>query len=217
MNVNETEGSAVVEEKANKLVVSFREKDVCSRLADHILALLNRQSGCKIRPLVVLCIGTDECTGDCLGPLVGSYILENNACITLGTLDHPVHACNMRETVGILEAQYVHPLVIAVDASLGKENEVGNIEVWEGAMEPGAGVRNRQRAVGDISIIGIVNAGGCFGYGDLQRTPLSTVVKLSKIVGKAMLSALGRFSAIEPPVVMGHTTNTPAGCHFARR
>jgi putative sporulation protein YyaC len=41
-------------------------------------------------------------------------------------------------------------------------------------------------SIGHISIIGVVNASGKMGYLDLQSTPLSIVMKLSKIIGRAV-------------------------------
>ncbi|MDI3279813.1 MAG: DUF1256 domain-containing protein, partial [Bacillota bacterium] len=52
------------------------------------------------RELVTLCIGTDRSTGDALGPLTGSKLLERGKDVLLvyGTLDQPVHAANLGET-----------------------------------------------------------------------------------------------------------------------
>ena len=52
------------------------------------------------RSTVVLCIGTDRATGDALGPLVGS-LLSNSQCAyrVYGTLQHPVHALNLNDTI----------------------------------------------------------------------------------------------------------------------
>lgn len=174
----------------NKLVVSLSDSCAGPKLTEHILHLLYGQEAISTRPLVALCIGSDRYTGDSLGPLVGSYLEENTGITVYGSLDHPVHAGNLVETIRIIHTRYAQPLIIAVDACLGKTHEVGNIEAWEGGIEAGIAVGNRLPCVGDISLIGVVNAGGQLGYLDLQSTPLSIVVKLSKMIGASLAEAV---------------------------
>ena len=75
------------------------------------------------REIIILCIGTDKATGDSLGPLIGYKLnrmpkMENVRIY--GTLKEPVHAVNLTETVNEIYDRYDNPLVIAIDASLGK-------------------------------------------------------------------------------------------------
>lgn len=170
----------------NKLTVNLHEICACEKISQHLLYLSDRQEGLKIRPVVLLCIGSDRYTGDALGPLIGSNLKENTAFIVYGSLDNPVHAGNLVETIHVIKHQHHHPIIIAIDACLGKASEIGNIEVWEGGLQAGIAVGNHLPCVGDISIIGVVNSGGQLGYLDLQSTPLSIVMKLSKIISEAL-------------------------------
>lgn len=170
----------------NKLTVNLHEICAREKISQHLLYLSKKQEGLNIRPIVILCIGSDRYTGDALGPLVGSDLKENTSFIVYGSLDYPIHAGNLVETINLIKHQYHHPLIIAIDACLGKASEIGNIEVWEGGLQAGIAVGNNLPYVGDISIIGVVNAGGNLGYLDLQSTPLSIVMKLSKIIGDAI-------------------------------
>ena len=44
---------------------------------------------------VIVCIGTDKCIGDCLGPLVGTLLKDNLLPLPVyGTISNPVHALN---------------------------------------------------------------------------------------------------------------------------
>jgi putative sporulation protein YyaC len=174
----------------NKVAVNFSDREVDKKLSHHILLLLKKQQEQTNRPTVFLCIGSDRYTGDCLGPLTGTYLEENCIGNVFGTLDRPVHAGNLVDTIKIIKEKFRQPIIIAVDACLGKVSEIGNIEAWEGGVEAGIAVGNRLPCIGDISIIGVVNAGGQFGYLDLQSTPLATVVKLSKIIGSALATSL---------------------------
>ncbi|HMM20255.1 MAG TPA: spore protease YyaC [Selenomonadales bacterium] len=173
----------------NKLVVSLADSCAGPKLTEHILQLLYRQEAAATRQLVALCIGSDRYTGDSLGPLVGSYLEENTGITVYGSLDHPVHAGNLVEIIRLIHTRYSQPLIVAVDACLGKSHEVGNIEAWEGGIEAGIAVGNRLPCVGHISLIGVVNAGGQLGYLDLQSTPLSIVMKLSKVIGASLSEA----------------------------
>jgi putative sporulation protein YyaC len=195
----------------NKMIANLGDTGLDERLAGHIGFLLVRQEGVKIRPAVVLCIGSDRYTGDALGPLIGSYLSEHSVQHVYGSLDRPVHAGNLVETVRIIKARYPHPLIIAVDACLGKSCEIGNIEVWEGGVEAGIAVGNRLPSVGDISIVGVVNTGGQFGYIDLQTTPLSIVVKLSKTIGRALVKAIGRASAEDAAAGLSNANDETGG------
>lgn len=174
----------------NKLTVNLHEVCAPDKIKQHIYQLLLNQEGLTIRPVIILCIGSDRYTGDSLGPLIGSDLKETTQLTVYGSLDYPVHAGNLVETINVIQYQHYHPLIIAIDACLGKANEIGNIEVWEGGLQAGIAVGNRLPCVGDISIIGVVNAGGHLGYLDLQSTPLSVVIKLSKVISSALKEAV---------------------------
>lgn len=173
-----------------KLITNQSDLVARDKLYEHLLCLLRKQEGFSMRPLVILCIGSDRYTGDALGPLIGSHLQEHTDSIVFGSLEYPIHAGNLVETVTIINHQYYHPVIIAIDACLGKPSEIGNIEIWEGGLQAGIAVGNNLPSVGHISIIGVVNAGGQTGYLDLQSTPLSIVMKLSKIIGSVLTDVI---------------------------
>lgn len=176
---------------AKKLTTHVGQADSRNKISSHLADLLRHQDRYRLRPLVVLCIGSDRYTGDALGPLIGSQLTEHTDMLVYGSLESPVHAGNLVETIQIINGKHHHPLIIAIDACLGKTDEIGNIEVWEGGLEAGIAVGNRLPSVGHISIIGVVNSGGKIGYVDLQSTPLSIVMKLSRLIGGALQDAMG--------------------------
>ena len=180
---------------ANKMIANISGAKVAEQLAEHLCDLLNQQEGINYRPIILLCIGSDRYTGDALGPLVGSYLLEQGPYSVYGSLEEPVHAGNLEETVHVIGRKYFHPLIVAIDACLGKAHEVGNIEVWEGGLEAGIAVGHRLPCVGDISVIGVVNIVGHYSYIELQTTSLSIVVKIRKAIAQAVMMALGRIAA----------------------
>ena len=114
------------------------------------------------KELVLLCIGSDRATGDCLGPIIGYKLsqLRHPNFYIYGTLSNPVHAKNLEETIQSIRRSHPHATIIAIDASLGTSNHIGYITLGEGSLCPGIGVEKELPAVGDIFITGIVNISG---------------------------------------------------------
>lgn len=91
---------------------------------------------------IILCIGTDRATGDCLGPLVGEQLLNYSEIFhVMGCLSAPVHALNIRDALHDIQSNYENPFVIAVDASLGSSSHVGLVTINDGPILPGKGVK----------------------------------------------------------------------------
>lgn len=158
------------------------------KLADDLRAHLRRLDEAGDRPKVLVCIGTDRSTGDCLGPLVGSRLnqLRQDQFAVYGTLEHPVHATNLTETLASIGQAYDNPLIIAVDACLGYLENVGCVTVGSGSIKPGAGVKKTLPAVGDLHITGVVNVGGFMEYLVLQNTRLNLVMRLAELIVKGL-------------------------------
>lgn len=142
------------------------------------------------RELVFLCIGTDRATGDCLGPLVGSRLKSLSPSTSVyGTLETPVHATNLQETLDEILAIYTQPFIIAVDACLGNADRIGYINVRQGSLKPGTALNKTLPAVGDFHISAVVNVGGFFEHMVLQNTRLFIVSKMADIIAKGLYLA----------------------------
>ncbi|MDI3522852.1 MAG: hypothetical protein PWP43_1034 [Bacillota bacterium] len=143
------------------------------------------------RPLAALCVGTDRSTGDALGPLTGSRLVELGCpdLTVLGTLAEPVHATNLEEVLMRLRECPQAPVVVAVDACLGRLESVGSITLARGALRPGAGVNKNLPAVGDLHITGIVNVGGFMEYMVLQNTRLHLVYRMAQVIASSIAIA----------------------------
>ncbi len=106
---------------------------------------------------VFLCIGSDRHILDCFGPLTGTllktYIPE---AAVLGTLDQPLHARNMIQGIAALERTHKGRTVIAIDASVGNEDEIGLLQVRSGSLMPGRALAKNLPPVGDYAITGVV-------------------------------------------------------------
>ena len=153
--------------------------------------LLELMRGCKAPPVIV-CIGSDRVTGDALGPLVGHLLTtkHNIKTYVYGTLNRPVTALNLSESAGFIKQAHPERKVLAVDAALGKAEDVGLIRINKGGVYPGSAVAKTLPKVGDYSIIAVVNRGGENGGINLNATRLSFVFALAEAIAGGINDAL---------------------------
>lgn len=153
------------------------------KFCTELYCLINQKIS-KKHTLVLLCIGSDRATGDCLGPIIG-YKLEkfqNKDFAIYGTLAKPVHAKNLEDTLVTIKKTHRHPFIIAIDASLGNEKHIGYVTLGEGSLNPGIGVDKDLPPVGDVFITGIVNLSGYLNHMLLQTTRLDIVMQLADYI-----------------------------------
>lgn len=158
------------------------------QLTHHLIEALLYFPHSRERGLVCVCIGTDRSTGDALGPLVGSKLerLNPKGVAVFGTLDHPVHAVNLEETLQLVNLEFPDTTVIGIDACLGQLSSVGHLHLDLGPLKPGTGVNKKLPEVGQLHITGIVNVGGFMEYFVLQNTRLGTVMKMAETIASSL-------------------------------
>ena len=146
--------------------------------------------------IIILCVGTDRSTGDCLGPLVGHKLryIQGELIRVYGTLEEPVHAKNLKSTIEIIEESYKNPFIISIDACLGKAENIGCISIGEGPIKPGAGVNKKLPEVGHIHVMGIVNISGFMEYIILQNTRLNIVMQMANTISAGIYHNLSKFA-----------------------
>lgn len=154
--------------------------------------LFTRLQGYDIKDsaeVVIVCIGTDRSTGDCMGPLAGTKLAssQGHQFIVYGTLDEPVHASNLNEKMTQITIKHPRALVIAIDACLGHLENVGFVNIGDGSLQPGAGVNKTLPAVGQLHITGVVNVGGFMEYLVLQNTRLNLVMRLANLIADGLI------------------------------
>jgi putative sporulation protein YyaC len=172
------------------------------RLSDSLQRHLLRLNEGRARSFVVVCIGTGRSTGDSLGPLVGSKLSRMRLPYlsqVAGTLDKPVHATNLKQTLDEIAEGFASPLILAVDACLGRLESVGFITLAPGALQPGAGVNKSLPPVGDLHISGIVNVGGYLEFMVLQNTRLSLVMRMADRIALGVFAACKKLGAEAAP------------------
>ncbi len=144
--------------------------------------------------IIFLCIGTDRSTGDALGPLTGSHLAELKTFpfSVIGTLDEPLHALNLEETLELIHLQNPNAFIVAIDACLGKGTSIGQLLFQREPLYPGQAVGKKLPPVGDVSIKGIVNIAGFMEHAVLQSTRLHLPFNMSKILARALQLAYSR-------------------------
>ena len=141
-------------------------------------------------PEALLCIGTDRSTGDALGPLVGTEIETQLPRLkVLGTLNHPVHAGNLEDVLRNYP-DLTQKRLLAVDASLGRLQDVGTLLIRLGPLRPGSGVNKQLPPLGHYHITGTVNVGGFMEYFVLQNTRLALVMQMASFISLALAASL---------------------------
>lgn len=142
------------------------------------------------------CIGTDRSTGDALGPIIGSQLSSTFAFPfqIIGTLEKPLHALNLTETVEAIQRRPAKPFIVAIDACLGEEQAIGQILLQQGPLHPGRAVKKKLPPIGDISVKGIVNVGGYMEAAVLQNTRLHVTYSIGDKIARGLLLAFQRHS-----------------------
>ncbi|MEC9489092.1 MAG: spore protease YyaC [Halanaerobium sp.] len=178
-----------------ELYFHLEDKQVLVGLSNGIHSFYSNLYGEEDRPILIICIGTDRSTGDCLGPLTGTFLTEmpGKRFQVMGSLDEPVHATNLARIKKSLQETSPLPFIVAVDAGLGKKQNVGKVTIKKGPLYPGSGVNKDLPPVGDMHLTGLVNVGGYMEYFVLQSTRLNLVFKMSRLLAKALYQSTNRF------------------------
>jgi putative sporulation protein YyaC len=162
---------------------NFLSKTAVGELGEYISEFFQEKT-------LIVCIGTDKCIGDCLGPLVGTFLTKNNFPYpVVGTLDSPAHAINLEKVLKNVKRQYPDYYTIAIDACLGYEDCIGDIQVKMGPVHPGKGVGKVLPQVGDISIVGVVDTIDNSDVFSIRNTRLSFIMNMAEVISEALLYA----------------------------
>ena len=143
-----------------------------ARLAARLYSMLKEElQRAQKEKVLFLCIGTDRSTGDSLGPLIGHQLYRKGLrhITVVGTLEYPVHAMNLEDTLYLVRERYPDHLVVAVDA-----------------LRPGLGVSKNLQAVGDLFITGVVSGGSSRDPMMLQSIRLGMVMHMAECISDSI-------------------------------
>lgn len=142
---------------------------------------------------VVVCIGSDLAIGDSLGPIVGSmlkYKTQGLPVFIYGTLASPITAKEIKYLRPFLKETHKNCQVIAIDAAVGAQGDIGLVKASNTPLLPGAGANKKLGAVGDISIMGIVAEKSVANYGLLNTTRLNLVYTMAEKIAESLAMLL---------------------------
>lgn len=185
----------VFNEICRRDIVDIREtmNDI-ELLSDQLLGLIESYIADEI---IVVCIGTDRNVGDSLAPIVGTRLKNTSNCIIYGIIGDTVNALNVDDINKHIETNYPNALVIAVDAGLGKEENIGKVTVNFGAIHPSKGIGRDLLPIGDISIVGIVGRDNIQNPLDLlHQASLYDIINMSDIIVEVLKKAIYKWEVL---------------------
>lgn len=139
---------------------------------------------------IIICIGTDKCIGDALGPLVGTLLEDSLFPLPVfGTLPKPIHALNLDKRLSEISSKYPDSCIIAIDACLGDPSSIGEIHTRNEPINPGKGVGKILQSVGNASIIGIVDSSDSVELFTNRPIRLSLIMDIAKVIRDGLIHA----------------------------
>jgi putative sporulation protein YyaC len=156
-------------------------------------AFLKKFDGNLHKPPVVVCIGSDLAIGDSLGPIVGSLLQQKTRSLPVfiyGTLATPVTAKEIKYLRTFLKETHAGSQIIAIDAAVGDEGDIGLIKLTNSPLFPGAGANKKLGKIGDISVMGIVSERSPLNYALLNTTRLNLVYTMAETISSAIADLL---------------------------
>ena len=139
---------------------------------------------------VIVCIGTDKCIGDCLGPLVGTILKDNLFPLPVyGTISSPIHALNIDKRLDDINKIHPNACIIGIDACLGETSSIGEIHTRDYAIHPGKGVGKSLPDVGIASIIGIIDSSDNADLFSSRSIRLALVLDMAKVIAHGLIHA----------------------------
>ncbi|MBO1582080.1 spore protease YyaC [Bacillus sp. XF8] len=176
--------------------IMHHDLEACTIISDFLLSHIPLSPNTS---LILICIGTDRSTGDALGPLVGSKLEQMNIqnLHVFGTLDEPIHALNLEDNIQNIQTSFPDSFIIAIDACLGKSQNIGSITVGEGPSKPGAAMNKKLPEIGKLHIHGIVNLNGFMEFFVLQNTRLSLVMKMADVIAQSIKETDQKLSVLK--------------------
>ena len=108
-----------------------KSSDAVDDVAPFVSMLFNHIVDKGEREIVIVCFGTNAISGDALGPMVGTLLTQKYdvPAFVYGTDEAQINGKNMQEWLAFIKSVHQNALFVAVDASLGSKDKVGQIVV----------------------------------------------------------------------------------------
>lgn len=166
----------------NEVCVFYTEPSAPKVICD---ALLHACDGYD--SVVFAFIGTDSNVGDSMAPMCGSMIYEKTPNIFIyGDLNSPVTAKEVPFLSYFLKSAHPESIIVAIDAAVGKREDVGNIKILKKGIKPGLGVNKNLPLTGDVSIIGVMCEKTSETLPFLGGERISKVFSMAKVISSGI-------------------------------
>lgn len=159
-----------------------KQSDAVDDVAPFVSLLFDHVANRGEREVVIVCFGTTAISGDALGPMVGSLLTQKYdiPAFVYGTEESNLNGKNMSQWLDFIKTVHKDALFVAVDASLGKQDKIGQIVVRDDGVCP-SGVTGKSARFGDVGVLGVVAA----NRGDaLMQLMCVSPVEVSKLADK---------------------------------
>ncbi len=189
---SEQKAEAAVKKSVNTTVNRIAEGGADEALAPFVGALFRAISGADERQTVIVCFGTTAISGDALGPAVGRLLRDKYkvSAFVYGTDEHTVNGKNMGEWLEFIKSVHEGALFIAVDASLGGGDKVGQIILRSDGVCPAA-IKGRKNRFGDVGILGVVAKNNTDPLMQLMSVSPLYVEKMADKIANMLYCAVG--------------------------
>lgn len=164
-----------------KAISNYKDNLAYYSIANFIKDYINENT-------VIVCIGSDRCIGDSLGPLVGTLLKESLFPLPIfGTVSSPIHALNINKELKSILSIHKSTNIIGIDACLGDKDNIGEIQARNFSVHPGKGVGKLLPEVGSASIIGIVDASDGSELFTNRNIRLDLILSMSKTICHSLM------------------------------
>ena len=150
------------------------------------------------QPPVIVCVGSDLIIGDSLGPLTGNMLLfktQGIGAYVYGTLRAPITAKEVKYLKDFLRRTHPKRPIIAVDAAVGKPEDVGLIKVTDQPLSPGSGANKQLGSFGDVSVLGVVAEKSAGNHALFNNTRLRLVYEMASQISEGISTLLYDYSS----------------------
>lgn len=132
---------------------------------------------------IFVCVGSDLVLGDSLGPLIGTLLKKKGVgSFVYGTLNSPITAKEVEYAKTYLKEMHPNSVIVAIDAAVGEDDDIGLIRIQDKGLKPGLGVNKKLGTLGDKSIIGVVASKSLQNFNLFNATRLNLIYKMSECI-----------------------------------
>lgn len=148
----------------------------------------------RLKHPVFVCIGTEKVFSDSLGPRVGSLLnaqMKSPAFI-YGVCSQNITAENLSCCYDFIKIMHPNEQIVVIDAAVGTSEQIGNVQISNGGLIPGAATNKNLPSIGDVSIVGIVAEKGMADFYTLNSEKEMLVNKVASFIADSIISAISQ-------------------------